>query len=116
MKCLSSSTDVLHRPLILIVSSCCCAEDGTEMYQHVKCTCKALLFLLMKPIAFKRSRYRCCPPCLTSLMNKTVKLYVQNIIWLVSSSSSGKQQREIAFSMFCSNVVQCDVKFSLKNS
>ena len=41
MKRLSACTDVLHRPLILIISRCCFAEDGTEMYQHVKCTCKA---------------------------------------------------------------------------
>ena len=41
MKCLSSGTDVLHRPLILIVSSCCFAEDAQVMYQHVKRTCKA---------------------------------------------------------------------------
>ena len=41
MKCLSTCTDVLHRPLILIISRCCFAEDGTEMYQYVKRTCKA---------------------------------------------------------------------------
>ena len=41
MWCLSSCTDVLHRPLILIISRCCFAEDGKEMYQHVKRTCKA---------------------------------------------------------------------------
>ena len=35
MKFLSSCTDVL------IASRCCFAEDGTEMYQHVKRTCKA---------------------------------------------------------------------------
>ena len=35
MKCLSSCTDVLHRPLILNISRCCFAEDGKEMYQHV---------------------------------------------------------------------------------
>ena len=34
-------SDVLHRPLILIISRCCFAEDGTEMYRHVKRTCNA---------------------------------------------------------------------------
>ena len=65
MKCLSSCTDVLHRPLILIISRCCFAEDGTEMYQHVKRTCNActavvfahqtdcfVAFLLPLPSAF----------------------------------------------------------------
>ena len=55
MKCFSSCTDVLHRPLVLITSRCCFAEDGNEMYQHVKRTSRAkravLLFLLVKPIA-----------------------------------------------------------------
>ena len=41
MKCLSSYTDVLQRPLILIISRCCFAEDGKEMYHHIKRTCKA---------------------------------------------------------------------------
>ena len=41
MKCLSSCTDVPHRPLILNISRCWFAEDGKEMYQHVKRTCKA---------------------------------------------------------------------------
>ena len=43
MKCLSPCTDVLHRPLILIISRCCFAEDGTEMYAICKtqsyCVC-----------------------------------------------------------------------------
>ena len=42
MKCLSTCIDVLHRPLILIISRCYFAEDGTEMYQYVKRTCKAV--------------------------------------------------------------------------
>ena len=41
MKGLSSCTYVLHRPLILIISRCCFEEDDTEIYQHVKRTCKA---------------------------------------------------------------------------
>ena len=46
MKCLSSCSDVRNRPLILIISRCCFAEDGTEMYQHVKRTCKACRVLV----------------------------------------------------------------------
>ena len=46
MKCFSSGTDVLHRPLIVIISRCCCAEDDKEMYQHVKRTCKACRVLV----------------------------------------------------------------------
>ena len=38
---LSSCTDALHTPMILIISRCCLAEDGEEMYKHVKRTCKA---------------------------------------------------------------------------
>ena len=40
MKWFSSRTDVLYRPLILIILRCF-VEDGNEMYQHVKVTCKA---------------------------------------------------------------------------
>ena len=32
----------------------------------------------------------------TALMNKTVKLYVQNTVWLVSPPSSAKQQRRMS--------------------
>ena len=45
-------SDVLHRPLILIISSCCFAEEGTcrnvpTRKLHVQ---SVLLFLLIKPI------------------------------------------------------------------
>ena len=40
MKCFSSYSNVLHRLLVLIISRCYFAEDGKEMYQRVKCTCK----------------------------------------------------------------------------
>ena len=52
MKCLLSCADVLHRPLILITSRCCFAEDGTEMYQYVKRTCKACRVLVFAFVAF----------------------------------------------------------------
>ena len=38
---ISSCTDVLHKPLILINSHCCFPKDGKEMYQHVKRTYSA---------------------------------------------------------------------------
>ena len=71
MRCLSAAmfSDVLRRPLILIISRF--AEDGKEMYQHVKRTCKAcraVVFELIKPIVLRRFRFRCRRPCLIPLV------------------------------------------------
>ena len=41
----------------LVISRCCFAEDGKEMFQNVKRTCR-VLFLLIKPIVLRRSRCR----------------------------------------------------------
>ena len=35
---------VLHRTLNVVISRCCFAEDGKEMYQIVKRTCRAIVF------------------------------------------------------------------------
>ena len=35
---------VLHKPLNLVISRCCFAEDGKEMYQNVKRTSRAIVF------------------------------------------------------------------------
>ena len=40
----ASSVDVLHKTLNLVISRCCFAEDGKEMYQNVKCTWRAIVF------------------------------------------------------------------------
>ena len=37
-----SSVDVLHKTLNLVISRCCFAENGKEMYQNVKRMCRAL--------------------------------------------------------------------------
>ena len=39
-----SCVDVLHKILNLVITRCCFAEDGKEMYQNVKCTCRAIVF------------------------------------------------------------------------
>ena len=39
-----SSVDVLHKTLNVVISRCCFAEDGKEMYQNVKRTCRAIVF------------------------------------------------------------------------
>ena len=52
---------VLHKTLNLVISHCCFAEDGKEMCQNLKCTCRAIVFLI-KPIVLRRCRCRrrCC--------------------------------------------------------
>ena len=44
MKNSPSSVDVLHKTLNVVISRCSFAEDGKEMYQSVKCTCRAIVF------------------------------------------------------------------------
>ena len=44
MKNSLSSVDVLHKTLNVVISRCCFAEDGKEMYQNVKRTCRAIVF------------------------------------------------------------------------
>ena len=39
MKNPPSCVHVLHKTLIVVISRCCFAEDGKEMYQNVKRTC-----------------------------------------------------------------------------
>ena len=39
-----SCVHVLHKTLNLVISRCCFAEDGKEMYQNVKRTCRAIGF------------------------------------------------------------------------
>ena len=43
MKNSPSSAKVLHKTLNLVISRCCFAEDGKEMYQNVKRTCRAIV-------------------------------------------------------------------------
>ena len=45
---LSVVVHVLHTTQNLVISRCCFAEDGKEMYQGLKCTCTAIV-LLIKP-------------------------------------------------------------------
>ena len=40
----SSYVHVLHKTLNVVISCCCFAEDGKEMYQNVKRTCRAIVF------------------------------------------------------------------------
>ena len=44
MKNSLSCAHVLHKSLNVVISRCCFAEDGKEMYQNVKRTCLNLLF------------------------------------------------------------------------
>ena len=51
----------------LVISHCCLAEDGKEMYKNIIARAE-LLFLLIKPIVLWRSRCRHRCRCLSSLM------------------------------------------------
>ena len=44
MKNSPSFVHVLHRSLNLVISRCCFAQDGIEMYQNLKRTCRAIVF------------------------------------------------------------------------
>ena len=44
MKNSPSCVHVLHKTLNVVISRCCFAEDGKEMYQNVKRTCRAIVF------------------------------------------------------------------------
>ena len=65
---MSSCAHVLEKTLNLVISRCCFAENGKEMYQNVKRTCR-VLFWLINPIALWRSRCRRRPRCLSSLIS-----------------------------------------------
>ena len=43
MKNSSSCIHVLHKTLNVVISRCCFAEGGKEMYQNVKRTCRAIV-------------------------------------------------------------------------
>ena len=44
MKKSPSCVHVLHNTVNVIISRCCFAEDGKEVYQNVKRTCRAIVF------------------------------------------------------------------------
>ena len=44
MKNSLSCVYVIHKILNLVISRCCFAEDGKEMYQNLKRTCRAIVF------------------------------------------------------------------------
>ena len=60
---------VLHKTLNVVISRCCFAEDGKEMYLNVNARAEQL-FLLIKPIVLRRCRFRRCRRCLSSLIEK----------------------------------------------
>ena len=45
MKNSPSCVHVLHKTLNAVISRCCFAEDGNEIYQNVKRTCRAIVFV-----------------------------------------------------------------------
>ena len=47
---------VLQNTKNLVISRCCFAEDGKEMYKDSKRTCTAIV-LLIKPFVWRRSRF-----------------------------------------------------------
>ena len=68
MKNSPSCVHILHKTSIVVISRCCFAEDGKEMYQNVHARAERL-FLLIKPIFLRRCR---CPRrrrCLSSLIS-----------------------------------------------
>ena len=68
MKNPPSCVHVLHKTLILVILRSCFAEDGKEMYQNLKRTCRAIVFA-HKPIVLRRCRCRCRRRCLSSPIN-----------------------------------------------
>ena len=44
MKNSPSCVHVLHKTLDVVISRCCFAEAGKEVYQNVKRTCRAIVF------------------------------------------------------------------------
>ena len=44
MKNSPSCAHVLHKTLNLVISRCSFADDGKEMYQNIKRTCRAIVF------------------------------------------------------------------------
>ena len=64
---LPSCVRVLHKTLNLVISCRCFAENGEEMYQHVKHTCRASV-LLIETYHFVSSRCRCRRGFLRSLL------------------------------------------------
>ena len=63
-KNLPSCAHVLGKTKNLVISRCCFAEFGKEIYQNVKRTCR-VLFWLINPIVLWRSR--CRRRCLSSI-------------------------------------------------
>ena len=47
---------------------CYFAEDGEEMYQNVNARAERFVFSLITPVVLWRSRCRCRPRCLSSLV------------------------------------------------
>ena len=47
-----SSVDVLHKTLNVVILRCCFSEDGKEMYQNVKRTCRVLVFSSLNLLFF----------------------------------------------------------------
>ena len=94
----------------MVISRCCFAEDGKEMYQNVNRTCKSL-FLLIKPIVLRRCRCRCRHRCLSSLLMspqtvlfRTVTLTRMIIICLLITRVVGSNQFTILKIIRCYNL------------
>ena len=45
MKNSPSCAHVLQKPLKLVISRCCFADDGKEMYENIKRTLRAVVFV-----------------------------------------------------------------------
>ena len=65
MKNSLSCAHVLHKTLNVVISRCCFAEDGKEMYQNVKRTCRVIASLIK--LIVLRCR-RCALSSLSSLL------------------------------------------------
>ena len=68
MQNLPSGVHLLHNTLNLVISRCCFAQDGEEMYHNLPCTCKAVV-LLIKPFVNSRFLCRRRRVCVKSLSN-----------------------------------------------
>ena len=85
MKNSPSCAHVLRKTLNLVISRRCFGDDGKEMYQNKKCTCRAII-LLIKPIVLWRSRCRCLMFCRGRRRNVPKFItHVQRIVLLTKS-------------------------------
>ena len=94
----------------VVISRCCFAEDGYEMYQVLLCMCRAIV-LLIKAFVLPRSRCR-CRRGLLKVPNVLFKApYVTSVLVMRSCYASKLVK---AANMLCYVTLSCD-RYALRN-